>query len=64
MLDGETTARTAAQLAMSAGAVRVAHSRLKDRFGELLRHHVHQLVLDPADVDAEIRYLVQAWSSR
>ncbi len=64
VLDGETTARTAAQLAMSEGTVRVAHSRLKDRFGKLLRHQVHQLVLDPADVDAEIRYLVQAWSSR
>lgn len=64
ILDGETTSREAGQLRMTEGAIRVAHSRLKDRFGELLREHVHQLVLDPADVDAEIRHLVKAWLSR
>ncbi len=64
VLDGDSTTRIAAQCGMSQGAVRVAHSRVKHRFGELLRQHVHQLVLDPTDVDAEIRHLVRAWASR
>ena len=51
---------TAAQtLGMSEGAVKVAIHRLRKRFRELIRGEVAQTVPDPADADAELRYLVE-----
>ncbi len=53
-------ADAAARLGLSAGAVAVAVHRLRQRFGCALRMVVEQTVLDPADVDAEIRHLLRA----
>jgi RNA polymerase sigma factor (sigma-70 family) len=39
-------------------AVRVSVHRLRKRFGRLLRQEVAATVADPADVDAELRYLL------
>jgi RNA polymerase sigma factor (sigma-70 family) len=39
-------------------AVRVSVHRLRKRFGRLLREEVAATVADPADVDAELRYLL------
>jgi RNA polymerase sigma-70 factor (ECF subfamily) len=48
---------------MTEGAVRVALHRLRKRYGELLRTEVAQTVATPAEVDEELRYLLEAVSS-
>lgn len=50
----------AARLGISEGAVKVAVHRLRRRFQSRLRQRIAETVADPADVDDEIRYLVQA----
>jgi len=47
-------------LGLSESAVRVAVHRLRKRFSAVLREEVGQTVMDPADVDAEIRWLATA----
>lgn len=51
---------TAALLGMSPGAVKVAVHRLRGRYRELLRAEILETVSDPADVDVEMRHLVEA----
>ncbi|MHC4813991.1 MAG: RNA polymerase sigma factor [Planctomycetota bacterium] len=51
---------TAARLGMTAGAVRAAVHRLRQRYRELLRAEIAETVTDPADVDLEMRHLVAA----
>jgi RNA polymerase sigma-70 factor (ECF subfamily) len=53
-------AAIAAELRMTAGAVKVAASRLRKRYGEILREEVTTTVADPADVEGEIRALFAA----
>ena len=53
----------AEHLAMSEGAVRVAVHRLRQRFGAVLREEIAQTVLDPGEVDDEVRALIRAVSS-
>ena len=50
------------RLGMSEGAARVAVHRLRQRYGELLRQEVAQTVADEAEVDGELRYLIQVLS--
>jgi RNA polymerase sigma factor (sigma-70 family) len=52
-------AALAAELATSEGALRVAVHRLRKRFGELVRRSVLDLVEDPAEVEDEIRALLE-----
>ncbi len=47
----------AAQLAMKAGAVRVARHRLCRRLGEILRSEVAETVTRPEEVEGELRHL-------
>jgi RNA polymerase sigma factor (sigma-70 family) len=47
----------AAEMRMSEGSIRVALHRLRRRFGELLRKEVGRTVVDPGEVDEEIRHL-------
>jgi DNA-directed RNA polymerase specialized sigma24 family protein len=49
---------TAASLNMTAGAIKVAIHRLRQRFGELVREEIARTVAAPAQVDDELRYLV------
>ena len=56
--------RTAEQLGLTAGTLRVAVHRLRRRLGALLREEVAQTVADPADVDDELRSLLQAAGRR
>jgi RNA polymerase sigma factor (sigma-70 family) len=58
--DTESSAEIAARLGMTEGAVRAAAHRLRDRYRELLRAEVAQLVTAPADIDDEIRHPVTA----
>jgi RNA polymerase sigma-70 factor (ECF subfamily) len=53
-------AQLAADLAASEGALRVALHRLRQRYGELVRLAVADLVADPADIDAEVQALLAA----
>jgi RNA polymerase sigma-70 factor (ECF subfamily) len=50
----------AEELATTEGAVKVAAHRLRRRFQAALRRHIAETVLDPAEIDDEIRYLIRA----
>lgn len=56
-------ADVAAQFGWSEGALKVAVHRLRKRFRELVRAEVAQTVPAFADVDAELRYLVEVLSA-
>lgn len=56
--------RLAEDLGMTQGALRVAVHRLRRRLGALLREEVAHTVSEPADVDAELRSLLQAAGRR
>jgi len=49
----------AGEIGMAVGAVRVAVHRLRERYRELLRSAVAHTVASPADVDDELRHLIQ-----
>ena len=51
--------QVATTLGMSEGAVKVAVHRLRKRFGKYLRLEIAETVVDPADVDDEVRHLLQ-----
>lgn len=50
----------AEELGMSEGAVKVAVHRLRRRFGQSLRAELSETVVDPADVDDELRHMLSA----
>jgi RNA polymerase sigma factor (sigma-70 family) len=50
----------AAELGMTEGSVKMAASRLRKRYGEILREEIARTVAHPADVEAEIRALFAA----
>lgn len=50
------------RLAMTEGAMYVAVHRLRQRYGELLRHEIAQTVSRPEEIDEEMRYLLSALS--
>jgi RNA polymerase sigma-70 factor (ECF subfamily) len=57
---GIAYAEIAVTLKMSEGAVKVAVHRLRDRYRLVLRSVVADTVAAPADVDAELRHLIEA----
>ena len=56
---GAAYAQISKNLNMGEGAVRVAVHRLRQRYGELLRHEVAHTVTSEEEVDEELRYLFQ-----
>ena len=56
-------AQTAAELATTEGALKVAVHRLRGRYGELLREEIGLTVERPDKIDEEIRHLLAAISS-
>lgn len=52
----------AARLGTTEGAVKVAVHRLRRAFQKELKRQIAETVLDPAEIDAEIRYLIRAVS--
>lgn len=54
----------APRLGMGEASVRVTIHRLRRRFRDMLRAEVASTVADPADVDAELRFLIAALSDR
>jgi RNA polymerase sigma-70 factor (ECF subfamily) len=55
-------ARTATELGMSEGAVKVAVHRLRRQFRDLLRDEIAHTVSSPGDIDDELRHLRSAMS--
>ncbi len=53
-------ARTAAELGVSEGSVKVAVHRMRKRYRDLLRDEISQTVDDPGQVEDEIRALFAA----
>ena len=53
----------AEQLGLTEGATKVAVHRLRQRFGAVLRLEIADTVLEPADVDDEVRELIRALST-
>ncbi len=45
-------------LGSSSGALRVAVHRLRNQFGDLMRHEIRQTVTDPDEIDDEVRHLL------
>lgn len=60
-LTGDDTARAAAALGMSEGSVRVAMTRLRDEYREVLREEVRQTVDRDEEVEGEIAHLMRAF---
>ena len=59
--DADTDYNTAAtQLGISLGAAKMAATRLRRRYREVLRDEIAQTVLLPEEVDDELRYLFEA----
>jgi RNA polymerase sigma-70 factor (ECF subfamily) len=54
----------AAQLGMTPGTVAVAVHRLRQRYRQLVRDAVRPTVVDPAEVDSEVKHLLAAVSSQ
>jgi len=57
-------AALAAELGMSAGAVKVAVCRLRERYRECLKAEIAQTVASPAEVDEELRHLFRVMARR
>ena len=57
-------AEAAACLGLSETATKVAIHRLRKRFREVIRAEITQTVNDPAEVDGELRYLVDVLTHR
>jgi DNA-directed RNA polymerase specialized sigma24 family protein len=55
-------AELARQLQVDLNVVKVRIHRLRERFGELLRDEIAQTVSSPAEVDEELRYLIDVLS--
>jgi RNA polymerase sigma factor (sigma-70 family) len=54
----------AARLEMSESAVKVAIHRLRKRFREIIRAEISQTVNESAEVDTELRYLIEVLARR
>lgn len=57
-------AETAARIGMNETAFKVAIHRLRKRFREIIRAEIAQTVNAPAEVEAELRYLVEVLARR
>jgi RNA polymerase sigma-70 factor (ECF subfamily) len=60
---GAPYAEVAENLGMTEGAVKVAVHRLRRLFRDTLVEEIAETVLDPADIDAELQYLLKAVST-
>lgn len=54
----ETYAEVAARTGLKEGTVKVAVHRLRRRYGELLRSEIAETVLEPGEIEDEIRHLI------
>lgn len=59
-VEGLSQADVAAELGMSAGAVKVAVHRLRQKFGEAIRREIAETVDTEEEIAGELRYLIEA----
>lgn len=59
-----TCAAIGSQMGLSESAVKMAVMRLRQRYGQMLRREIAHTLADPAGVEGELRYLVEALSRR
>src|SRR5262245_12596565 len=57
--DGKSYAEAADQLGVSVAAVTSIIHRMRERYRELFRDEIAQTVADPADIEDEIRHLIE-----
>lgn len=57
-----TYAELALPLGLTEAALKMRVQRLRKRYGELIRSEIARLVADPAEVEEELRYLLQVMS--
>ena len=50
----------ASSLGMTEGAIRTSVNRLRERFGKLLRAELAQTISDPAELNEELRHIIEA----
>jgi RNA polymerase sigma-70 factor (ECF subfamily) len=62
-LESESCAEIAARLGLTEAALKMATSRLRRRFRDGLRDEVRHTVSNPAELDAEVRYLISVLQS-
>lgn len=67
LLAGSTPAysyeKAAKELGISAGAVRIAVSRMRQLYRDFVRETIAETVADPGEIDEEIRQLFAAWEA-
>lgn len=61
---GLSQADAAAELGMSAGAIKVAVHRLRQKFGEAIRREIAETVDTEEEISEELRYLIEALQIR
>jgi len=59
-IEGLSQADAARQLGLNESAVKVAIHRLRRRFREVIKNEIGQTLVDPAQVEDELRYLLEA----
>ena len=59
-MDASARSRIAAELSMSEGAVKVALSRLRKRFREIIRSLIAETVGHPSEINGELDHLIRA----
>jgi hypothetical protein len=57
-------AELARKLETTESALKVGIHRLRKRYRDLLRSEIADIVADPADIDAELRYLIASLGKR
>jgi RNA polymerase sigma-70 factor (ECF subfamily) len=60
---GDSYAAIASRLGTSESAIKSAASRLRDRFVHSVRAEVRQTVASVSDIDEEMHYLSEVWST-
>ena len=57
---GVPFAAIAAEMGMTEGSIKMAASRLRKRYGEILREEIARTLADPSDVEDEVKALFAA----
>jgi DNA-directed RNA polymerase specialized sigma24 family protein len=62
--EGLSQQESAAELGMTAGAVKVAIHRLRQKFGDAIRREISETVGSEQEIQEELRYLIEVFQSR
>jgi RNA polymerase sigma-70 factor (ECF subfamily) len=62
--EGLSQQEAAAELGMTAGALKVAIHRMRQKFGDAIRREIAETVESEGEVQEELRYLIEVFQSR